>query len=236
MKQHLIVLLFTSLSLLCAVSLAQQRTVRVDPELDQAMSAEARARAVMSRSLLQTYGTEIIGAETPNRIPYEFKIGWFLDHFTQLNIPNEVFPLTSEDYSKVAVFLAQEPVTMNSEVPHGLELTCQETAGKSPADLDAFGVATRVKQANDGVALRRAQRYRELMTSLTPESQQAIMAYLDTVVAGTVHVTYDFPAMAQENPTLVAAMYAAQCTDEAPTQSADSAATSSSSTSPIQTH
>ena len=200
------------------------------------MSSEARARAAAIRNLLQTHGTEIIGAETPNRVPHEFKIGWFLDHFTQLNIPNEVFPLTSEDYSRVAVFVAQDPVTVNSEVPHGLELTCQEIAGNSPADLDAFGVATRVKQANDGVALRRAQRYRELMTSLTPGSQQAIMAYLDTVVAGTVHVSYDFPAMAQENPTLVAAMYAAQCTVEAPTQSADSSTTSSSSTSSIQIH
>lgn len=236
MKQQPIVLWLAVLSLSCVVTQAQQRTVRIDPELDQAMSAEAQARAATMRSLLQTYATEIIGAETPNRIPYEFRIGWFLDHFSQLDIPSDAFPLTSDDYAKVAVFLAREPTTMNNEVSHGLDLTCREIAGRNPAELDVFAIATRVARANNGVALRHAQRYRELINSLTSASQQAINSYLDTVVAGTVHVTYDFPAMAQENPTFVAAMYAAQCSDRRPTQGADTGATGTSSTSPLEIH
>ena len=71
--------------------------------------------------------------------------------------------------------------------------------------IDAVAVAQTLANEENVLSLHRANRYRELMGSLSPTAQQAIMTYIDTeLVPGTVGYTFDFEGMAAQDPAAIA--------------------------------
>lgn len=146
------------------------------------------------QALVQSSFTYVDGKQTPELVPFSFRMQLFFDLFRSGSFGSQLKPmLPPQDHTILAEFANENPQLLKKDERDYMNSWMR--IGESAQSMNGVEIASAVQAATDEVQERQAARYRTVLGRLTPGGRQIVSDFAFARVR---------PQVSIENPLIVA--------------------------------